>query len=185
MLRTSPRRRRTPIERLPNSALRLVDEAIKLDSASVPAFLLRGMIFHSKGDLPQAQTAYEKALSLDPHQAKAANNLALLLADKPYGGKRAVELAMIAHDAAPDDPHIADTFGWLLYRSGMHERAVDVLRQSADKLPTDPAIQYHLGMALQQVGDVGGARRALTQAVASPTNYSGKEEARVTLAALK
>ena len=169
----------------PDDALRLVDEAITIDSASVPAFLLRGMIFHSKGDLRQAQTAYEKVLSLNPRQAKAANNLALLLADKPNGEQRAVQLATIAHDAAPDDPHIADTFGWLLYRYGMHKQAVDVLRQSAEKLPTDPAIQYHLGMALQQVGDVGGARRALTQAVSSPTNFSGKEEARLTLAALK
>jgi Flp pilus assembly protein TadD len=168
-----------------DDALRLLDEAIKIDSLSVPAFVLRGMIFQSRRDDAQAQTAYEKALSLNPRQAKAANNLALLLLDKPYGEKRAIELASVAYDAAPHDPHIADTFGWILYRRGMHQRAVDLLRQSAEKLPSDPAIQYHLGMALQQVGDVGGARRALTQAMSSPTVFAGKEEARRTLAALK
>jgi hypothetical protein len=40
-------------------------------------------------------------------------------------------------------------------------------------------------MVAQQVGDMAGARQALTKAVSSPTNFTGKEEARKALAQLK
>ena len=53
------------------------------------------------------------------------------------------------------------------------------------KLPDNPVIQYHVGLASLQVGDKDGARKALTAALNSPVNFTGKDEARKALAELK
>ena len=47
----------------------------------------------------------------------------------------------------PDDPHISDTLGWILYKRGVYQQATALLRESAAKRPESPEIQYHLGMA--------------------------------------
>ena len=169
----------------PDEAQRLLGEAIKIDSLSVPAYVLRGIVFQSAGDTAQAQASYEKALALNPRQATAANNLALLLVESANTQGEAVRLAALAYEIAPNDPHFADTFGWILYRRGNLERALLLLKQSAEKLPDEPAAQYHLGMALLRAGAVEGARRALTSAVSSPTSFAEREEARRVLASLK
>jgi len=46
-------------------------------------------------------------------------------------------------------------------------------------------VQYHLGMAYAQVGDKDNARKALTAATSAPAEFSGKDDAKKTLASLK
>ena len=53
------------------------------------------------------------------------------------------------------------------------------------KLPDNPVIQYHLGLASLKVGDTNGARKALTAAVNAPAGFAGKDEARRALSELK
>ena len=144
-----------------------------------------GVVYESKGDVPNAEQAYEKVLALNPRFAPAANNLAMLYSE--YGGdkEKALELAQRAKEAAPDDPHISDTLGWILYQRGVYQRAADLLKESAAKLPDAPVVQYHLGMASLKVGDTHGARKALPAAVNSPASFAGKDEARKALAEIK
>ena len=104
-----------------------------------------------------------------------------------HGGnqEKALELAQRAKESAADDPHISDTLGWILYKRGIYQRAADLLKESATKLPDSPLIQYHLGLASLKVGDKQGAHKALTAAVNSPVSFAGKDEARRALADLK
>jgi Flp pilus assembly protein TadD len=91
----------------------------------------------------------------------------------------------MAKERAPDDPRVSDTLGWILYKRGIYQSALGYLKDSAAKLPNNPQVQYHLGMAYAQVGDKDNARKALTAATSAPSDFSGKDEARKTLAALK
>jgi len=59
------------------------------------------------------------------------------------------------------------------------------LKESAAKLPENPEIQYHLGMAALKAGDTDTAKKGLAAATASSTNFPGKEDARRALAELK
>ena len=59
------------------------------------------------------------------------------------------------------------------------------MKESASKLPNQPVVQYHLGLASLKVGDKDGARAALAAAVSSPASFPGKDEARRALAELK
>lgn len=166
-------------------AITQADSARRVDPRNVRALMAWGVGHQQRGDTAQAREAYETVLSLSPKFAGAANNLAYLLADQPGQEAAAYKFASIARDNAPDDPHVGDTFGWVLYRRGDYTRAMTVLTNSAEKLPDSPSVQYHLGMVAQKLGQTETARAALTKAVSSPQDFPGKDEARRTLAQLK
>src|SRR5882762_6131072 len=85
----------------------------------------------------------------------------------------------------PGRPQVSDTLGWIFYRRGVHQRALALLKDSAAKLPSNPQVQYHLGMVSAQLGDKEAARQALSIAAASPAPFPGQDEARKALAALR
>jgi tetratricopeptide (TPR) repeat protein len=167
-----------------DQALPVIESALKTEKAAA-AYQLRGIILQSKGDLQGARQSYEQALALNPRYAEAANNLAWLLSEKLGDNRKAFVIAEQAYQSAPNDPHVADTFGWIVYRMGDVKRAVTLLTASAQKLPNNPDIQYHLGMALLGTRDTAGARRALTRAVTSTAPFSDKEAAHRALSAVK
>jgi len=90
--------------------------------------------------------------------------------------ERALQLAK---EARPEDPTTSsDTLGWVLYKRGIHQRALVLFKESAARLPDNPVVQYHLGLAYLQAGEKDNARSALAAAVGSPRDFPGKEEAR-------
>jgi cellulose synthase operon protein C len=93
------------------------------------------------------------------------NNLAWLYMERD--DPRALELARRAAEAAPDNPDILDTLGWILFREGRVDEAVTHLRRSVELNPANPIVHHHLGTALARMGDRTGARRALAIAAAA------------------
>jgi Flp pilus assembly protein TadD len=168
------------------------DQAIaKLDQVSRAAptnptpVMISGIVYELKGDVPKAREAYEKVLALNPRFGAAANNLAWIYSEHGGDKDKALQLAQTAKEIMPDDPRVSDTLGWILYKRGVYQRALTLLRESAAVLGDNPQVQYHLGMAHQQVGDKEAARKALQAAVSSPAVFPGKEEARKALAELR
>jgi tetratricopeptide (TPR) repeat protein len=167
-----------------DQALRQLTEAVKASPQNPLPLTLLGGAYEQKGDVARAKEAYEKALALNPRFAAAANNLAWLLSETGGNKDRALQLAQRAKEMAPDEPHISDTLGWILYKRGVYLQALSLLRDSAEKLPDNPEIQYHLGMAAFMAGDAPTSRKALQIAASSPAQFAGKEEARKVLARL-
>jgi tetratricopeptide (TPR) repeat protein len=168
-----------------DQALARLGDALKAKPNDTGALMLTGVIYEQKGDNAKARDAYEKVLAVEPRAAAAANNLAWIYSE--YGGDKdkALQLAQMAKEVAPDDPRVSDTLGWILYKRGIYQNALSLLRDSAAKLPDNPQVQYHLGMTYAQLGDQANARKALNAAIGSPADFQGKEDARKTLAALK
>ena len=166
-------------------AIAEADTARRLDGRNLRALMALGVGHQQRGDTALAREAYETALGLNPRFAGAANNLAYLLSEQPGQEDKALKFASQARQSAPNDPHVADTYGWILYKRGDYAHAITILRSAASKLPDSPAVLYHLGMTAQKLGDSGTARAALTKAVAASTDFEGKDEARRTLAQLK
>jgi Flp pilus assembly protein TadD len=167
-----------------DEALSKAREALTKNPQELPAQMVMGVVYARKGDVTKAQQVYEKILALHPRFALAANNLAWLYSEHGGDQGKALQLAQVAMEMAPEDPNVSDTLGWILYKSGVYQRAVGLLKESASKLPDQPAIQYHLGLALLKVGEKNGARAALTAAVTSPARFAEKDEAKKALAGL-
>jgi tetratricopeptide (TPR) repeat protein len=173
-------------------ALQRFDRAIeqgevsrKLDSKNTSALIALGVAYQAKRDYQRAREVYERALAADPNSVPAANNLAVLLSDSKPDQQDALRYAYAAIRAAPNDPHIKDTAGWILYKLGRYSDALPMLQQSAERLPNSPEVQYHYGMVTQKTGDTASARRALNLAVAAKIDFPGKEDARKALSLLK
>jgi Flp pilus assembly protein TadD len=71
------------------------------------------MIQESLKHTDAASDAYEKLLALDPKNGLALNNLAVLRSVEPGRLDAAYDLAKRARVALPDEPHTADTLGWI------------------------------------------------------------------------
>jgi tetratricopeptide (TPR) repeat protein len=116
--------------------------------------------------VPQAINQYRKIVAADRNNIYALNNLAYLLAGQNQPDE-ALAYAQQAKKLAPTLPQVDDTLGWVLYHKSVYGEAVMHLEAAAKK-SSDPAIEYHLGLAYFKTGkNEQGAellRRALKQA---------------------
>jgi tetratricopeptide (TPR) repeat protein len=151
---------------------------------AAPALMQLGMLNDQLKNFAAARDAYEKLLTVAPNSALALNNLAVLYSDRLGELDKAYDLAKKANEVAPNEPHLADTLGWILFKKGDYGNAARLLQESAGKLPDQPEIQFHLGMAQYMLGEEDPARIALQKAADSTADFPGKDEARQRLALL-
>lgn len=104
-------------------------------------------------------------LARDPNHADALNALGYTLADRTDRYEEAHELVKRALALRPDQYHIVDSMGWVLYRLGRHEEAADYLRRSYEMEP-HPEVAAHLGEVLWVLGRREEARRIWDAALA-------------------
>jgi tetratricopeptide (TPR) repeat protein len=150
---------------------------------AVPALMQLAMIQERLKHFEAARDAYEKVLTVAPNVPLALNNLAVLYSEHFGQLDKAYDLATKAKEAA-NDPHIADTLGWISFKRGDYSGALPLLQDSAAKLPNLPEIQFHLGMTYYMLGEEGRAREALQKAVDAPADFPAKDQARRRLALL-
>ncbi|HUE03566.1 MAG TPA: tetratricopeptide repeat protein [Bryobacteraceae bacterium] len=138
-------------EALPENSLVVNELALALDTA---------------GRKPEAETAYDQAVKLDPQNAYALNNLAFLIADSGGGDlDQALTYAQRAKQVMPNLPEVSDTLGWIYLKKNMSDSAMDIFQELVEKMPQNATYRYHLGMAYAQKGDKVKALRELQQAL--------------------
>ena len=86
--------------------------------------------------------------------------------NRSFDGDRILEVDLTAaKEIAPDQPMVADTLGWALYRKGMYRSAVVHLEDAVSKSDHNPMTRYHLAMAYLKAGDRDRGRQALEAAL--------------------
>jgi len=123
-----------------------------------------GLIEAGRNNLDVAADYYRRVLSIRPDEPVAENNLAALYGD--HGKGNAEEAMRLAQDVVrryPNEAGFADTLGWVYYRKGLYDAAVEQLQRAvslASKRNGDNSLyRWHLGKALADKGDRAGARR--------------------------
>ena len=170
-------------ERLTEATEKL-GEVIDQDPEDVGALTLLAMTQQQLGDLTAPQAIYERILEIDPDLVAALNNLAYIYSEETDRPEEAFELAQRARELAPNDPFTADTLGWIVFKRGDYDWAISLLQESADRLPDQPEVLYHLGMAQYMAGRAAEAAANLTTALALRDDFPGSESARARLAVL-
>jgi tetratricopeptide (TPR) repeat protein len=118
------------------------------------------------GDYPGAIALYEDLYDRLPNALVVANNLASLLSVYGEGDEDLERAYTIARRLRGSEvPQFRDTFGWIAYRRGNYEEALEHLEPAALALTTDPLVQYHLGMTYLAVDRPQDALRRLRRAV--------------------
>jgi len=149
------------------------------------ALMMIGQIHQAAGRHEQARDTYERLLAVKPKNFLALNNLAYV--DSEFLGllDRALQLAQEAQQIRPNDPHTADTLGWILYKKHEYAHALNLIQESAEKQPNSPEVQMHLGMVYYMMEEEIPARLHLQRALAAPDDFLGKELARRRLLVLE
>jgi Flp pilus assembly protein TadD len=98
------------------------------------------------------ETNLRKLINLQPDHAHAYNALGYSLAERNLRLPEAQGLIEKALQLSPEDPFIIDSMGWVLYRMGKSEQALEYLRKAYSVRP-DPEIAAHLGEVLWVAGE--------------------------------
>jgi len=145
------------------------------------------MLQEATRDWAGARATYEQVLKIEPDFTLAANNLAFLLAEifpRKDTLQEADRLVARTLAAAPGDPYIQDTAGWVALRRGDTARAKPLLEGALAQQPDSPAFNYHVGMLYLKERNTAQAKRLLQRALGSGQGFQGMEEAKKQLAKL-
>ncbi|MBK6288620.1 MAG: tetratricopeptide repeat protein [Pseudomonadales bacterium] len=140
-----------------DGAWRLLSNALA-EQPEEPALLYaRSMVSEKRGDVAAMEQDLRRMLALDPDNSLALNALGYSLAN--LTDRFAEALALISHalELKPDDPAILDSMGWVQYRLGNLELALENLRKAFDRFP-DHEVAAHLGEVLWVMGRTDEAR---------------------------
>ena len=130
------------------------DEALDVLNAGLAALpdapnLLwaQASIFEQNQQYEDAIAVYEKLYAANSGSPVIANNLASLITtyrDDEESLQRAAAVARRLRDT--EVPAFQDTYGWIAYRLGDYEEALEYLEPASEALALDPLVQFHLGM---------------------------------------
>ena len=125
----------------------LFDDMLARDPDNTRVLYRRGLLFANMDLLDLHEMDMRKLIELEPDNAYAYNALGYVLADKTDRLQEAYELINIAMELRPDDPYITDSLGWIYYRLGDNELAIQYLTEASEIL-WDAEIAAHLGEVL-------------------------------------
>ena len=123
-----------------------------------PVLLYGRAMLHERGDRVDAALAdLRRIIDENPTDAQALNAYGYTLADR--GGRYAEALPYLerAYALAPDSAPVIDSLGWVSYRLGREDRALELLQQAWAQLK-DAEIAAHLGEVLWTAGRKDEAR---------------------------
>ena len=138
----------------------LLESIERSPTPQIRLLVLLGMVQDVLGEKEASMVTYRKILQIDPDFVPAMNNLAWNLSETGEL-KEALEIAARARKVAPGDPSLADTYAWILHRSGDSAGALPVLRQASEGLPDNRTVGLHLVEVLEAVGRSEEAQRRL------------------------
>jgi tetratricopeptide (TPR) repeat protein len=167
----------------PDQAIQRLNAFVE-QNKSVPALLQLASIHERAKNYTAARDAYEKLLAINGNNALALNNLAVVYSERFDQIDKALDLAKRARTNFPNNPNLADTLGWVMFKKGDYRNALPLLQEGAAKLTDNPEVQYHLAMAHYMLGDETAARSALQKVVQLPSAFPQKEEAQQRLTIL-
>ncbi|MGH7996191.1 MAG: tetratricopeptide repeat protein [Opitutaceae bacterium] len=167
-----------------SEALAELEAVAAKDPKNTQALMLIGVLDENGRNFAAARKAYTQALAANPDFAPALNNLAYIDAEDFSDLDQAFALAQRARSLQPDEPHVADTLGWVLYLRRQYPWALTLLSESAANLPASPSVQFHLGMTQYMLGMDAPARVSFERALHSSQPFEQAATARERLAIL-
>lgn len=155
-----------------DSARMLADVVVTREPRNLAALITSAEIDLRAHDHTAAEARFRSMLLVDENNRLALDSLAsLIVMEQP---EEALKLAQQAVEIAPDDATAQDTLGWVYYRAGNYQTAVEHIKMAFAKQPT-PRRQYHLAMSYLKNGDRSLGQQALLAALKQDPNLSKTE----------
>jgi tetratricopeptide (TPR) repeat protein len=138
------------------AAMAVLNQALAEQPDSSSLLYARSMLGEQQNDLALMESDLRTIIASDPGNSTALNALGYTLANRTERLDEAYDLITRALELAPDEPAILDSMGWVLYRTGRHEEALEYLTRAYAVFP-DPEVAAHLGEVLWATGATDAA----------------------------
>ncbi len=145
-------------------AVELFDRAAELDPNTPQFSYSAAQLTLQQGKRDEAEVRLREVVRSFPGEADPRNDLAWILSEKGEDLDVALSLAEDASRIKPT-AGILDTLGWVQLKRGDAAAAVATFERALEKEPDSASIQYRLGTALSQAGQVERARETLRTAL--------------------
>lgn len=134
---------------LRQQALIELDSALSIDSGLPSARFERGALLERLGKWKEAHLDLAAAIQENPNDFNAANYLGYMLADRNESLDEAQDLILraVAHD--PDNPSFLDSRGWLRFRQGRLQEAIQDVDSAIALGENDPILRAHKARILE------------------------------------
>lgn len=168
------------------------EKAVAIDSNSLGAYLLLGLIAQFQKDYPAAEAAFQQAHLLSPSNFSAMNNLALSMIEQLDDDKRqrAFEYAQVNARVfsdlnQPNAREAAVTAAWILFKLG-REAEAELALQKLNRLwgAVTPQSAYFAAVIYQARGKQDVALQILTPALRPRAVFPERQQADELLARL-
>lgn len=158
-----------------DEAFKVLDDAVQ-STRNTPDHLYEHALAAEKiNKLDVMEQSLRRLIELRPDAAHAYNALGYSFADRNLRLPEARELITKAVELKPEDPHILDSMGWVLYRQGDLDKAREYL-EKALKISPEVDVLVHLGEVLWTQGRQSDALKYWQDArKLEPDNDSLKE----------
>lgn len=139
-------------------AVKSIEEALRLAESSSPDMLKHvfyyqyGAALERNGEFDKAVAQFRKALEMNPDYANAYNYLGFMFADKNVNIEEASKLIEKALSFEPENGAFLDSMGWVYYRQGKFDKAVEYIQRAIKTVAKDSVVFDHLADALLKLG---------------------------------
>lgn len=130
------------------------------------------LVVHTAGNVEEARKLYERSATLDPRNFNVLNNLTWITCEQAKDPAAARPWGEKALAAAPNDPHVLDTWGVLQYRLGNLEESRAALERCINAPGTPPGTRvtamFHLARTLEKL-DPAASRGLVDRLAGNPS----------------
>ncbi len=148
-----------------DAAADLVKEALAKHPEDRALRYQQAMVLERQGKLRRAIAVMEDLVEERPDDASTLNALGYTLTDRTRRHEEAEAYIRRALALDPDNPAIVDSMGWVMFKLGQYDQAVEYLTR-AYALQRDPEIAAHLVQVWLELGSLDEARATLEAALA-------------------
>jgi tetratricopeptide (TPR) repeat protein len=130
-----------------------IQQAIKLEPDNPRYYFRLGVVYDKSNKKKASMGAMRKVISLDPKHSNALNYLGYTYADLGENLDEAEQLILEALKYKPNDGYITDSLGWVYYKKGQFEKALEYLQKAIEIVPDDPIMLEHVGDVYLKLND--------------------------------
>ncbi len=145
-------------------AMEVFNTALEIVPGNSDLLYARALVAERLGRIDLLEADIRTILKTEPDNAHALNALGFTLADQTTRYEEAYGYIKRAIEIMPDDAAIIDSWGWVHYRLGDYDKAIDLLRKALSRFD-DPEIAAHLGEVLWASGKQQEAREIWQKAL--------------------
>lgn len=139
-----------------DTAIQTLNQGLAATPDSIALLYARAMLYEQADNLPAMERDLRDIIAAEPGNTTALNALGYTLANRTKRYDEALTLIRRAMELQPNEPAILDSMGWVLYRTGKYDEAIEYLTRAYADFP-DGEVAAHLGEVLWVSGKTEAA----------------------------